>query len=306
MKTIGNILNILAIALVVTALARPQLIDEATGKVLGSLITKSEVVLEDPSDKAKPLVPASVVSYLHSIRPAIPIGSRQPTTATAINAIDIIDATNTERIAAGLIPLSINTKLDASATIKTDDMIDRQYFEHVSPAGLGVADLGREVGYDFVVMGENLALGNFASSRDVVDAWMQSPGHRANMLNPNYQEIGVYAARGMYQGNEVWFAVQHFGTSRTACPLINTQLKSAIDSINDDLKARQIHIVNQKATLEAPNRPEGEEYRTQVTEFNKLVADYNTLLVISQEKIKLYNIQVAKFNECLAGYQQKQ
>jgi hypothetical protein len=131
---------------------------------------------------------------------------------------------------------------------------------------------------------------------------MNSPGHRANMLSPKYQEIGAYVAQGTYDGRVVWFAVQHFGTDRSACPGINAKLKPEIDAMNANLNQQRAHISNEKALLVGPNHPEGEEYKDRVTAFNGLVADYNTALVLSQEKIKIYNTQVAAFNACLGMY----
>jgi uncharacterized protein YkwD len=222
---------------------------------------------------------------------------------TSLTTENIIEATNAERIKAGLTPLKANTLLTASAKLKTDDMIKRQYFEHVSPSGEGVSDLGRKVGYDYILMGENLALGNFGSAKELVDAWMNSPGHRANILNTGYQEIGIYAAKGTYEGRTVWFSVQHFGTARGACPAINEKLKASIDTANARLRAQEEQIEDMRATLESPNRPTGSEYEKLVTEFNALVAKYNADLAATQKNISTYNAQVKTFNACLAMYQ---
>ena len=121
----------------------------------------------------------------------------------------VIDATNNERVKAKLLPFEVNSKLAASAKIKVEDMITRQYFEHEAPTGEGIAELGKKVGYNYIIIGENLALGNFASADDLLLAWMNSPGHRANILNDKYQELGIYVAEGLYKDKKVWFAVQH-------------------------------------------------------------------------------------------------
>ncbi len=215
---------------------------------------------------------------------------------------DIIDETNKRRIAEGLPPLKANALLTASAKLKTDDMIAFEYFEHESPTGVTVSDLGKKVGYNYVVMGENLALGNFIDAADLLDAWMESPGHRANILNDLYQEIGVYAAKGTYEGREVWFAVQHFGVDRNACPSVSTSLKSGIDALNADLAARQREIETLKEVIEEMNSNE-EGYDAKVEYFNKLVNSYNDMLSISKQRIREYNAQVAKFNACIGKYQ---
>ena len=216
---------------------------------------------------------------------------------------NIIDATNKERIANGFVPLKANTMLTASAKLKVDDMIARQYFEHSSPTGEGVSDLGKKVGYDYILMGENLALGNFTNAEDLLTAWMNSPGHRANILNTGYQEIGVYATKGTYEGRTVWFAVQHFGTARGACPNISEQLRLSIDTTNTSLKNQEKEIEVKRQALEAENHPQGAEYQKMVLEFNALVEKYNKELATSKTTISTYNAQVRAFNSCLSLYQ---
>lgn len=222
--------------------------------------------------------------------------------SNTMTAANVIDATNKERIKAGLMPLSVNSKLSASAKMKTDDMIKKQYFEHVSPSGVTVSDLGVAVGYDYVVMGENLALGNFTGAADLMKAWMNSPGHRANVMNESYMEIGIYVAEGQYQGRKVWFAVQHFGTARGACPLVSQTLKDEIESMNNLLKSKEQVIIKLRAELETLD-PESTEYQDKAVVFNRLVADYNAELAISQVAIARHNKQVVAFNTCLVKYQ---
>lgn len=230
------------------------------------------------------------------------------TTATqipefSINAPDIIEGTNKERVAIGLPPLSTNTLLNSSADLKVDDMIAKQYFEHQSPTGEGVSDLGKKVGYEYVIMGENLAMGTFLSSAEIVQAWMDSPGHKANMLNTKYSEIGVSVKRGVYEGKEIWFAVQHFGTSRSVCPSVNTALKKEIDLLNAQLRKEEGIISTLKKQLEAPGAASSPTYQTDVLTFNQKVDAYNARLKISREKIAKYNLQVKGFNSCIATFQ---
>ena len=218
---------------------------------------------------------------------------------------NIIDATNAQRIQAGLPPLKTNTMLNASAKIKSDDMLAQQYFEHVSPTGKNVANLGRAAGYQYIVLGENLALGNFTDANDLLTAWMNSPGHRANILNKNYQDIGVYAEKGQYKGREVWFAVQHFGTQRSACPGIDDKVRQAIATENANLKSQENDIAAMRTQIEAVTHPVGTDYQNLVAQFNDLVKNYNDELAQSQGQIDDYNAQVKTFNGCLSKYQKK-
>ncbi|MEK7105997.1 MAG: CAP domain-containing protein [Patescibacteria group bacterium] len=220
----------------------------------------------------------------------------------SINITDIIEATNKERIAEGLLPFSTNEQLNNSAEMKVDDMIDRQYFEHQSPTGEGVSDLGKKAGYEYVIMGENLALGAFTSSADIVKAWMESPGHKANILNTKYEDIGVSVKSAVYEGKEVWFAVQHFGTSRGACPLIDTSLKYEIESLNRELKIEEQGIAALKQRLEAPGAPSDPSYKENIAVFNNSVDAYNRKLAVSRQKVEIYNSAVRDFNKCIATF----
>lgn len=219
-----------------------------------------------------------------------------------INATDIIEATNKERVAEGLPPLATNEKLNTSAEIKVDDMIARQYFEHQAPTGEGVSDLGKKAGYEYVIMGENLALGAFTSSDDIVQAWMKSPGHKANILNTKYQDIGVSVKSAVYEGKEVWFAVQHFGTSRGACPEIDSSLKEQIESLNRELKAEEQGIAALKKVLEAPGASSDPSYKDNINRFNNSVDEYNRKLAVSRQKVEIYNSTVRDFNKCIATF----
>src|SRR5262249_8345343 len=109
----------------------------------------------------------------------------------------VIKWTNIQRQENGALPaLTVNAKLNESAQLKLKDMFAKQYFEHVSPSGVGPDGLANEVGYAYASIGENLALGNFADDRALVQAWMDSPGHRANILGKSYREIGVAVGKG--------------------------------------------------------------------------------------------------------------
>ncbi|MCC7436287.1 hypothetical protein IT402_00195 [Candidatus Nomurabacteria bacterium] len=220
-----------------------------------------------------------------------------------IDAVDIIELTNKERVLNGLSPFSVNINLNDSAELKVDDMIALQYFEHQSPSGEGVSDLATKVGYEYVIIGENLALGTFRSSEEIVQAWMDSPGHRANILNKNYQEIGVSVKKGLYKEEEVWFAVQHFGTNKSVCPKIESSLKQEINSINASLKEEEREINTLKKILEEPGASNNINYNESIKLFNKKVVDYNNKLNISKQKINFYNSQVKEFNNCIATFQ---
>jgi len=123
----------------------------------------------------------------------------------------IVDLTNEARGSEAVGTLRRSSVLDEAAQQKANDMAKEGYFAHYSPEGVAPWFWFDESGYNFVHAGENLAV-YFTDSEDVVDAWMSSPGHRANILNGDFTEIGVGTAKGTYEGYDTVFVVQFFGT----------------------------------------------------------------------------------------------
>lgn len=102
----------------------------------------------------------------------------------------VLHVMNRERAAQGLPPFGFDARLALAAADRIEDMRELRYFAHVSPEGRKPFELILERGYDFREAGENLAAG-FASAESVVAAWMKSPGHRANILSPRFEQVGV-------------------------------------------------------------------------------------------------------------------
>jgi hypothetical protein len=127
----------------------------------------------------------------------------------------IIELTNEEREGSSLGTLRRSTVLDEAARLKAQDMAKNSYFAHYSPDGVSPWHWFGKANYNFVHAGENLAI-HFTDSEDLVDAWMDSPTHRANIMNGNYAEIGVGTAEGTYEGFKTIYVVQMFGTPAAA------------------------------------------------------------------------------------------
>ncbi len=123
----------------------------------------------------------------------------------------VVDLTNTERENIAAVPLHRNALLDEAARLKAEDMVKNQYFAHYSPSGVSPWYWFEQVSYTFAHAGENLAI-HFTDSDAVVAAWMESPTHRANIVNKNYTEIGVGTAKGKFDGFDTVFVVQLFGS----------------------------------------------------------------------------------------------
>lgn len=122
----------------------------------------------------------------------------------------VVDLTNREREEAAAAPLRRNATLDAAATLKAKHMAENEYFAHYAPDGTSPWYWFDEAGYVYAHAGENLAI-HFTDSAEVVEAWMQSPTHRANIVDAKYVEIGVGTAKGKFDGYDTVYVVQLFG-----------------------------------------------------------------------------------------------
>lgn len=104
--------------------------------------------------------------------------------------LKVLELVNIERGKNGLSPLSINNDLSAVARMHSKDMNDRNFFSHTNPDGLSPFDRMKKYGISYRAAGENIAAGQ-ATPEQVVDSWMNSKGHRENILNPTYHKIGI-------------------------------------------------------------------------------------------------------------------
>jgi uncharacterized protein YkwD len=109
--------------------------------------------------------------------------------ATEMSREGLVSGHNANRASAGLAPLTINSLLNQAATNKANDMKNRDYWSHNTPDGQEPWIFFDQVGYSYYKAGENLAYG-FASSADTIQGWMNSPGHRANIMDSNFTEVG--------------------------------------------------------------------------------------------------------------------
>ena len=213
----------------------------------------------------------------------------------------IIAQTNIQRYNNGMLtPLIENAKLNEAAKVKAEDMFKNQYFEHISPFGVDPGKLVKSEGYDYVVTGENLILGNFKDEEEIVQHWMDSPGHRANILNNRFADIGAAIVKGAYKGEETWIGVQEFGLPLSACSQPNINTKNQINSSKDQLDQSSLKIDAKRKEIENTN-PKSAQYNTLVDEYNQLVAEYNSLTQETKNLILQYNNQVNTFNQCVVG-----
>lgn len=116
--------------------------------------------------------------------------AQHPVATTSSYASQVVAMVNQERAKAGLKPLAVNAKLASMALVKAKDMKNNRYFDHNSPTYGSPFDMMKSFGITYRYAGENIAMGQ-RNPREVMTAWMNSPGHKANILNANYSSIGV-------------------------------------------------------------------------------------------------------------------
>ncbi|MDD2807168.1 MAG: CAP domain-containing protein [Patescibacteria group bacterium] len=152
------------------------------------------------------IIKAAVTGFLFFTYPT-------PAELSAIMTSNMIALINDARNDAGAEPLRENLMLDEYAKQKGTDMISRGYFAHDTPDGKRPWEWIDRTDYDYVYAGENLAM-DFISAEVVQDAFMKSPGHRRNILNPKYKDVGIAVLNGKLGGHETTLLVEFFGTER--------------------------------------------------------------------------------------------
>lgn len=149
-----------------------------------------------------------IIGYLSKARPDV-LGY-----AANIGIQEVVNLTNQKRAALGLSALSLNQTLSSAAYTKGRDMIDKDYWAHVSPDGTQPWKFFKDFNYRYRYAGENLAR-DFSNANEAVNAWMNSPTHKENILNPKYKEIGIGVVEGDLAGSDTTIIVQFFGTTYT-------------------------------------------------------------------------------------------
>jgi uncharacterized protein YkwD len=163
-----------------------------------------------------PAKPPAASPIAASVVPIKPVASLAPTNPVSTNPQDIFDQqilglVNQERAKVGADPLKINEQLDLAADQHTLDQASMNKMSHTGSNGSNMGDRIKNAGYVFSSAGENVAYG-FGDAAAVMNGWMNSEGHRQNILNPNYKEIGIGYALGA-DGRPYW--TQDFGASLT-------------------------------------------------------------------------------------------
>jgi len=132
--------------------------------------------------------------------------------ASDITPLDLFNQTNQQRAQNGLPPLRLDARLNQSAALKAQNMFAENYWAHVSPSGIQPWYWFQQAGYPYTYAGENLAK-DFDTTAGAMEGWMNSPGHRANILNPNYTDVGFAVQNGTLLGEQTTLVVAHYGAT---------------------------------------------------------------------------------------------
>ncbi|MQY38689.1 hypothetical protein SRB17_67020 [Streptomyces sp. RB17] len=139
--------------------------------------------------------------------PSAPTPTPTPAATASSATARVVQLVNAERAKVGCHPLTVNAELTKAAQAHSADMAAHQNMSHTGSDGSSPGDRITRAGYSWSAYGENVAYG-YATPEQVMNGWMNSPGHRANILNCSYKEIGV----GLAQPGSYW--TQDFGTAR--------------------------------------------------------------------------------------------
>ena len=126
-----------------------------------------------------------------------------------LNRAAVVALANQDRAAQGAGQLTEDPLLERAAQAKANDMAAKGYFSHLDPAGNAPWAWFKKVGYYYWGAGENLAI-DFSDAQSLNTAWMQSPAHRANIMQGSYSRVGLGIARGLYRGKPATFIVEFF------------------------------------------------------------------------------------------------
>lgn len=160
-----------------------------------------------PSTSSVPATSSKPTTSTTTSKPSTTVSSTPSATSQSNSSFasfqnQVIQLVNEQRAANGLKPLTANTQLTNTATLKSQDMAKLNYFDHTSPTYGSPFDMMKKYGISYRTAGENIAMGQTTPAQ-VMQGWMNSPGHRANILNASFTQIGVGIAKNA-QGQLIW------------------------------------------------------------------------------------------------------
>jgi uncharacterized protein YkwD len=246
-----------------------------------------------------------------------------PVPREVLNKEAVIELTNKERANHGLPRLEENHLLNIIAESRARDMLEKQYFAHVSPIGEQASDIARTVGYAYKIIAENIGSGDYATNQKIVDGWMQSPGHRNNILSTEVREIGAAVVKGKMHGRNTFVTVQIFGlpsppVQQKVCvgPSENhlrdievkkaeieslqsqmMRLKNELETEQEEIQRQQKYIQNDAEKIRSLNERIN-VFNEKSRWYNRLVGEAKAKAVVAESMVNEYNRLLQIYNEC--------
>ena len=240
-----------------------------------------------------------------------------------LNTESIIYLTNKARVENGLPQLAENQLLNTIAESRARDMLEKQYFDHVSPTGQQASDLAESIGYHYKIIAENIGSGDFITNQKIVDGWMQSPGHRENILSTDVQEIGAAVLKGKMKGSVTYVAVQIFGLQsrpikHNVCVAPSDNLlhdiamkKAEIQSLQDQLNRLKNELDTEQESIDTDKKYTYDDAQKiqKLNEkiyalneksrwYNRVVEEAKAKVTVTESMVNEYNRLLQTYNEC--------
>ncbi len=229
--------------------------------------------------------------------------------ASEITAESMIELTNQSRMEIGIEKLSVNSKLSQAAYLKAGDMLEFDYFDHTSPAGVDPWHWIKLVDYNYHYAGENLAI-DFITAEGTHRALMESSSHRENILNPRFSEIGVAVLSGEFEGSnstvvvEMFAAPFNFNESEigTSVKMENNKIESGPElELKLELKQEpEVELESESESSASPALPAPEIEIPDISKEEMSVPESTPELAI-KEKPDLLAVILAEENMNLVG-----
>lgn len=204
---------------------------------------------------------------------------------------------NQTRQSIGLKPLSENKKLNQAAQLKAENMVQNNYFDHTSPSGVSPWFWFLKAGYGYKYAGENLAIG-FYESQEVYDAWLNSPSHKANIVNPNYTEVGTAVMSGFGQNNTI-VVVQEFASPKIVVSE-NSTTKTQVTVKPKENPVPKIAEPTPTSSTQSEEPSTGEKVLSQVTESQNYLESTN-LKIENNLYSRFMNLVMYSYDRFLQG-----
>lgn len=200
-----------------------------TNEVNETAVTSKNTFLNNLEQSWSTLLAAFIIAISLSVFSfQLPANKKQINkNVIAVVPVNLVESTNKIRAEQNLSTLSINEQLNLAAANKVKAIFANQYFSHTGKDGEKFSSWIKQAGYNnYEIVGENLALG-YVDQQSVMNAWIDSPKHKENIVSPLYNEIGMAAATGNFNGKETTIIVQLFGKRTNNDQIINNNTLTA-------------------------------------------------------------------------------